>query len=409
MDLKTLIPDAILRWLTANPFFEGLLIAVGVLMLAIIAHQITIRYIVGLISVFVRRTSSTIDDILLNRGVLSRLAWVAPMLVLYNFAWLVPGAEAGIHRFSGVIIIIILLASFGALLHSAGDIYQSRSEIQGRPIKGYIQTVNLLLYLFGFVLALGVIMQESPWTLISGLGALTAVVVLVFRDAVLNFIASITISANDLVRVGDWVETSKFSADGIVISIALYTVKIQNFDNTITIVPTFRLLDESFKNWRGMQESGMRRIKRSIFIDPSTVGFLDEATMDRFAKIPNIKEYMARKREEVERTNHNQGLTDDLAHFNHGLTNIGTFRIYLETWLNSEARLIKDPPIVVRLLQPTNMGLPIEVVAFVDTTILKAYEEVQSDIFDHAVAIVPEFGLRLSKIGAPPQGESSVG
>jgi miniconductance mechanosensitive channel len=400
MDLREFLPDSILLWLRAHPFIEGVLVVVGVLLLSVLMYWVVNRYLFRLVHSLVRRTSTTADDILLHEGVLKKLSWIAPMLVIYNFAWLLPRAETMIHRLSGVAILFSILASIGAIFHSAGDIYQSRTTVQGRPIKGYVQTINLILYIVGFVIALGVIMQESPWTLISGIGAMTAVIVLVFRDAILNVIASITIATNDLVRVGDWVETSKFNADGIVISIALYTVKIQNFDKTITVIPTYRLLDESFKNWRGMQESGMRRIKRSIFIDTSTVGFLDEATMDRFAQIPAIREYMTRKREEIEQTNTNLGLTDELARFNRGLTNIGTFRIYLETWLNAEPRLKKTPPIVVRLLQPTEMGLPIEVVAFVDTTNLKAYEEVQSDIFDHVVAIAPEFGLNISS--GPP-------
>jgi miniconductance mechanosensitive channel len=331
--------------------------------------------------------------------IVARLANIVPALILARGVGLVVHLPAGlataIHNVANAFIILTIILAMNAALNLANRLYQRRPDADHRPIKGYIQVLKILLFLAGTVLVIAVVMEQSPLLLLSGLGALAAVLMLVFKDTILSLVASVQLTSNDMLRVGDWIEMPALNADGDVIDIALHTIKVQNFDKTITSIPTYRLISDSFKNWRGMQDVGVRRIKRSLFIDQSSIRFLgeeDELSLRRFAL---IDEYLIRKQGELAQSN------DQLVE--HGgdvvngrrLTNIGTFRAYVIAYLRAQTRVSGDMALLVRQLQPTAQGLPLEIYCFTATTIWSEYETIQADIFDHLLAILPEFGLRL--------------
>lgn len=276
------------------------------------------------------------------------------------------------------------------------QVYQ-RSEIsKKRPIKGYLQGILIVLYLVGATSMIAVLIDRSPWMLFSGLGAMTAVLLLVFKDSLLSLVAGIQLTANDLIRVGDWIEMPQFNTDGDVIEIALHNVKVQNWDRTITVIPAHKFLENSFKNWRGMQESGGRRIKRSLFIDLNSVRFLNEEDVKNFSHIKLIEGYLRDKIEEIGRFN--KGLDQASTHVGANLrrlTNIGTFRAYVAHYLKSHPGIHQSLTFLIRHLEPGPEGLPLEIYVFTNNTDWAVYEGIQADIFDHLLAVLPEFGLRV--------------
>jgi miniconductance mechanosensitive channel len=287
--------------------------------------------------------------------------------------------------------LLIVGASINALQDMLSE-HDARSDV---PMKSYAQIAKIIIYVIGTLMTIGVLTGQSPWALLSGLGALMAVIILVFRDTILSLVASFTIASNRLVKVGDWIEAPGFGADGDVIDIALHTVKVQNWDKTITTIPTYKLVETSFKNWRGMQESGGRRIKRAIHLDTNTVRFCDEEMLTRFEKIQYIAGYVQQRRQEVDSDNKQR--TADLSEPVNGrrLTNVGTFRAYVVAYLRNHQNIHQDMTFLVRQLAPTPQGLPLEIYVFTNTTVWSEYESIQSDIFDHLLAVVPRFDLRV--------------
>lgn len=331
--------------------------------------------------------------------IVARLANIVPALILARGVGLVVHLPAGlataIHNVANAFIILTIILAMNAALNLANRLYQRRPDAAHRPIKGYVQVLQILLFLAGAVLVIAVVMEQSPLLLLSGLGALAAVLMLVFKDTILSLVASVQLTSNDMLRVGDWIEMPALNADGDVIDIALHTIKVQNFDKTITSIPTYRLISDSFKNWRGMQDVGVRRIKRSLFIDQSSIRFLgeeDELSVRRFAL---IDDYLIRKQGELAQSNDH--LVEHGGDVVNGrrLTNIGTFRAYVIAYLRAQTRVSGDMALLVRQLQPTAQGLPLEIYCFTATTIWSEYETIQADIFDHLLAILPEFDLRL--------------
>jgi miniconductance mechanosensitive channel len=278
-------------------------------------------------------------------------------------------------------------------LSATNDIYQDYKISKTRPIKGYLQVVKIIVYVLGGVVVLATLMQKNPLVFLGGIGAMTAIIILVFRDTILSLVASVQIASNDMIRVGDWVEMPKFNADGDVIDIALHTVKIQNFDNTITRVPTSKFIDEPFKNWRAMSESGARRIKRSIFIDKSAIRFLTDDEVERFRRFTLLSDYIEKKQNELKAFNESVGAEEKVNW--RRLTNIGTLRAYIVNYLRNHPKIHQNRTLLVRQLAPTPNGLPIELYVFSKDTAWVAYEGIQSDIFDHIIALLPEFDLRL--------------
>jgi len=342
------------------------------------------------------RTSSTrLDDALLDHHVLRRVALLAPVVVVYYGVEAFPGPTQYLLQFVNAALAIVFLLIAGACINAFEDgisEYEARTDV---PIKSYTQIAKILVYGIGTLLTIAVLTGKSPWVLLSGVGALMAVLILVFRDTILSLVASFTIASNRLLKVGDWIESPTFDADGDVIGITLHTVKVQNWDKTITTIPTYKLLETSFKNWRGMQDSGGRRIKRAIYLDMNTVAFCDDDMLTRFVRFDLIAEYVRQRQQEV--TVDNSRLATDLTVPVNGrrLTNLGTFRAYVAAYLRSHPRIHQDMTFLVRQLSPTPQGLPLEIYVFTNTTAWSEYEGIQSDIFDHLLAVLPQFDLRV--------------
>jgi len=376
-------------------YLSNLIAVAGIILISLLADIITKKLLLKVLKVYVAKSKNKWDDILLEKKVFGRLAHIAPMLVIHAFAPLFPAYQSWIERFAFSYIIIIVLLAFGRLLDAVNVIYGNYEVSKIKPIKGYLQVIKIFAYVVGSILIVSVIIDRSPWILLSGIGAATAVILLVFQNSLLGFVASIQLSENNMLQIGDWIEMSAYGADGDVIDISLHTVKVQNWDNTITTIPTHALISESFKNYRRMQESGGRRIKRSIYIDITSIKFCTEEMLEEFKKIDYIQEYLANKKTEIETFNSANDIDPSNIVNGRHLTNIGTFRIYVEHYLRNHPKIHQEMIQMVRQLQPTENGLPIEIYVFTNDTAWVNYEAIQSDIFDHILAVIPEFHLRI--------------
>ena len=334
--------------------------------------------------------------------VLRRLARVVPSLVVQAGIGAVPHLDpvafAVIRNLAVALTVLQLVRTLNALLNAILQEQESRPEgarTATRSIKSYVQLGKLALALIGAIVIVAVLIDRSPLILLSGLGAMSAVLMLVFKDTILSFTAGVQLSSNDMLRVGDWIEMPQMGADGAVIDIALHTVKVQNWDKTITTIPTWRLMSESYRNWRGMSESGGRRIKRQLRIDSATVRFLSDADIDRLERIALLAPYLAAKRQAVHSANAALGEGAAVPANLRRLTNIGTFRAYVQAYLQAHPGVHQGMTLMVRMLEPTAEGVPLELYCFTATTAWVQYEAIQGDIFDHLLALLPEFDLRL--------------
>ena len=291
-------------------------------------------------------------------------------------------------------IILFAAMAIGEALGLANQLYEQRPGSASRPIKGYVQVLKILLYAGAAILIVAALMEQSPLLLLSGLGAMAAVLMLVFKDTILSLVASVQLTSNDMLRVGDWIEMPQLNADGDVIDIALHTIKVQNWDKTITTIPTHRLIAESFKNWRGMAESGGRRIKRALLLDQNCIRFLSTGERRELGRIALIRDYLDRKQDELGEWNARLGDAGREPANARRVTNIGTFRAYVVAYLRARTDIADGMTLIVRQLAPTPQGLPLEIYCFTGTTAWSDYEDIQSDIFDHLLAILPAFHLR---------------
>lgn len=385
-----------LEWLQGHSELHTLLASVGLVFAAWLANWITKRILVrGLFHLLRQFNDQKPQDF----GIIKRLANIVPALVLSNGVSAIPGlpevAITIVRNVCGGFIVLAVALALGAGLDIINLLYQRRNDARLHPIKGYLQVLKIVLYAIATILIIATLVDRSPLILLSGLGAMAAVLMLIFQDTILSLVASVQISSNDMVRVGDWIEMPQLHADGDVIDIALHTVKVQNWDKTITTIPTKRMISESFKNWRGMQQSGGRRIKRSIYLDQQSVHFLDETECQRLYRFNLLEEYMTSKRREIDEWNAKLQERGQEPVNTRRVTNIGTFRAYLERYLRSHPGINQDMTLIVRQLSPTADGLPLEIYCFTNTVAWVAYESIQSDIFDHLLAIIPEFGLRV--------------
>lgn len=363
--------NSIRLWMEANES-----IAPWVVLGAVLFSFIIARYVVGRgLTWLARSTQNQWDDVLVKHMRPNRLSWVAPLAVIYAFAYLWPQYARSLQSVSLFIILWILVLTLNALLSAANIIYESRANYSGVAIQGYLDLGKILLIGVGIILSISVFTGRSPLLLLGGLGALTAILLLIFQDTILGLVASVQIAANDLVKEGDWIEVPAFNADGDVTNMSLHTIKIQNFDKTFTVIPTHKLLEVSFKNWRGMSQSGGRRVKRSISLDIQSVRFCNEQEMARLKQMDLLKDFFTNKPSE--------------------LTNVSVFMAYVHNYLRQRPDVKKDQTIMVRQLDPGPTGLPIEIYIFTTTTAWEEYEAIQASIFDHLLAAVPEFGLRV--------------
>jgi len=363
-------------------------------MLCLVAYFITSRILLRTVSHLFKKTSTKFDDILIEERVFSKLPFLVPLVILYNSKDLLYWNNL-LDRVILSTIALIFLYSLNALINALNEMFKLTDLSKKFSIKSYTQIGKLLINIFGIIVVIAVLTGNSPVYLLSGLGALTAVLILVFKDTILSLVSSVQISSNDLFKVGDWVEAPQFGADGDVIDIALHSVKIQNWDKTISVIPTNKLIDSSFKNWRGMAESGGRRIKRSINIDMSSIKFCTNEMIGRYSKYNVIANYIKVKLEEVQRFNIENNITDESLINGRSLTNIGTFRAYIEGYLRNHNKIHDEMTFLVRQLSPSANGLPIEIYVFSNDTDWLNYEKIQADIFDHLLAVVSEFELKV--------------
>ena len=354
---------------------------------AILSYFIVKKILVRVINTFLRKTKNKLDDILIDSKVFNQLAFIAPALVIIYSKDIInipPEITQIISAYIGLNITFVIIKLFTVV----NSVYNTFEIASTRPIKGYIQLFQVIIGFLGVVASVYIAMGKSPLGFISGLGAMTAILMLIFRETILSFIAGMQIMFNDLIHKGDWIEVPRFGADGDVIDIALYNVTVQNFDKTVVSIPTSKLLDGSFKNWRGMKEAGGRRIKRSINIDQTSIKFLNSSEIENFRGIKLISEYIDSKLQE--------DIDPNGADINkRKLTNLGTFRAYVISYLKNHKDIRDDMTLLVRQLPPSPDGLPIEIYVFTETTDWGLYEGIQADIFDHLLAAVNDFDLKV--------------
>ena len=350
------------------------------------------------------RTSTFIDDLFLDKKFLNRLSYVI-VFIIFNILTATP--EFSIDLFKNVIVSRLIDAAFallvGLTILEVLSVFNKISEkidvLKDRPIKGYIQILKIIISAFVVIIIFAIVTGQSVAYYISGLGALTAVLLLVFQDTILSFVASVQIGQNDIIKIGDWIEVPEFGADGDVVDIALHTVKVQNWDKTITTIPTSKIVNTSVKNWRAMSEYGGRRIKRSLLIDISSIKFLTPKEISELEKLAPLKEYISFKNNELSEFNASIENPDNNIE-TRKLTNIGTYRAYIESYLKQNSNLNTETmTFLVRQLPSSPEGVPLEIYTFTKTTEWEAYEKIQSDIFDHLFAILPKFGLRVFQNG----------
>lgn len=368
-------------------------------LIAVIAFYIFKYGLIRLITKLITKTKSNLDDVLIKQKVFSRIAYLLPAYLLYTLTPQAladyPMVNSAIVTATAVVMVTLVALILMAIINSLLEIYHSFSVSRQIPIQGFAQVAKIVTWLIALITIAALILGESPLKLFAGLGAMTAVLMLVFKDPILGFVAGIQLSSNRMVGIGDWVDIPQHNASGDILEIGLTTVKVQNFDNTITTVPTQSLINDSFKNWRGMQESAGRRIKRSIYIDVNSIQFCDDEALERYSKIEYIKEYIQAKHDEVKQHNQQSGTYKESQANGRRLTNIGTFRAYVLAYLKHHPQINQKLTILARQLAPTEGGLPIEVYAFSADKDWANYEAIQADIFDHLFAVVSEFDLKL--------------
>jgi miniconductance mechanosensitive channel len=372
---------------------------VAVLLAAVLSYWVVRHFIVAAATGLIDRTRTKWDDRILSEHTLKLFAHLVPAMILYD---LTPSALNGldntvlvIRAAAQIYMVVILMLVLDSLLSSVEVIYREYRAAREIPIKGFIQVLKIVIYFIALILIISILINKTPLYLLSGIGALAAVLMLIFRDSILGFVAGIQLAANRMVSVGDWIEMPKYGADGDVLEVALTTVKVQNWDKTITTIPTYALISDSFKNWRGMSESGGRRIKRAVSIDMTSIRFCDHEMLQRFAKINYISAYIETKKNELKAFNQEMEVDDSSLVNGRRMTNIGTFRAYVKAYLENHPMINKDMTFLVRQLSPGANGLPIEIYVFSKDKAWANYEAIQADIFDHILAVVPEFDLRV--------------
>lgn len=391
MEILNSIKNLLVSWGMAPGTADALdhFIAFTVLVLiALAADQVCRRVVLKAVAQLVKKTKATWDDVVFDHKVMVRLSHIVVPLIIYLF---IPVAFADtnaatvdiIQRICMVLIILSLLFFAHAFMGAVYSVYSATGRYRNRPLKGMVQTVQVALWLVGIIVIIGQLTGQEVLSLLGGLGAMSAVLMLVFKDTIMGFVSGVQLSANNMLKVGDWIKMPKYGVDGTVTEVSLTTVKVRNWDNTVATLPPYMLVSEMFENWNAMRESGGRRVKRSINIDMNSVCFCTPEMLEEYRKIDLLKEYMSQEHEDP-------------------LTNLGVFRAYLVAWLRSRPVVNTDLHCMVRQLQPTEYGIPLELYFFSRIKDWVPYEGVQSDVFDYVLAVVPRFGLRVFQL---PSGE----
>jgi miniconductance mechanosensitive channel len=401
------LKTSIIEWLIGLNLSEGAAILItdfsffaGLLILSAFSYIIAKKVLINIIKKLTQKSKTKWDDIFAEKGVFNILAYFIPLYVLYTFTPItlsyypifVSGAEA---IFSALMILTILI-TINAALNAFNEIYNSFTIAKTRSIKGYVQVIKIVVFTIGSILILTNLFGiDNPAGIVGGLGAFSAVLLLVFKDPILGFVGGIQLSANNMLSPGDWISMPEYHADGTVIDIALTTVKVQNWDKTISTIPTYSLISESFRNWKGMEDSGGRRIKRHFFIDMKSIRFCSKEMLTKYEKVEYVKQYVEETEKALQEYNKSRNIDDSVLVNGRRQTNIGVFRAYLRGYLHNHPKIHDEMTFLIRQLQPSEKGLPIEVYVFSKEQDWAKYEDLQSDIFDHVLAVVPEFDLRV--------------
>mgnify|MGYP000968467434 FL=1 len=395
------INEILLSWGFSQSWADDLtsgIILVVILAIAFLGDAICRHIILTAVARLVKKTKATGDDMVFERKVLTDVSHlVAPILlyILLPLAISNLGLLSFIQRICMIYIIAVFLKFISSLLTALFHVYSEKEQFRDRPLKGLLQTVQVILFFIGGIIIVSILIDKSPMVLLTGLGASAAVLMLVFKDSIMGFVSGIQLSANNMLRVGDWIQMPKYGADGTVIEVTLNTVKVRNWDNTITTIPPYALVSDSFQNWRGMQESGGRRIKRSIRIDMNSVKFCTPEMLAKYKKIQLLKDYIEETEKVIEDYNKEHGIDNSILVNGRRQTNLGVFRAYLTNYLKSLPTVNQDLTCMVRQLQPTEQGIPLELYFFSAIKAWVPYEGVQADVFDHVLAIIPEFDLHV--------------
>lgn len=361
----------------------------------------------------IRKSKTRIDDFLIHNRVLKYFTHIIPLVIAKQLLPLIfrgfPNWTSTTITIVDVLIIFAVTTFVKSLFYTLKDVLNTRKRFTGKPLDSYFQVISILLYMVCGILIFSELTGVEPYGLLTALGAASAIVILIFKDTILGFVASIQVSSNDMVRVGDWIEMTKYGADGTVLQINLSTVKVQNFDKTVTTIPTYALISDSFKNYRTMQKSGGRRIKRSLNIKMGSIRFLEEHEIEDLKRIKLLKSFIVERQQEIANYNHTH--VDDPTMLVNGrrMTNIGLFREYIKRYLLNNPRIHKQFNLMVRHMQPTEHGLPVEIYAFTTTTEWPVYEGIMADIFDHVLAVVPYFHLEIFELPSATDLRSVVG
>jgi miniconductance mechanosensitive channel len=384
---------------TSHKIYWTIGLFLSMVFLSLLIWYFTRQILLGIVYSFAAKTKTIFDDKLVENKFFGSFSHLLPLLFMDYFFSIVlfafPHFLNLAIRFNEVLIALVLLVSTRRMLNAFGDLLKSRPALEGKPINSYIQTVKIIVSIVFIIIMLSLLTNQSPVFFLTSLGAMTAILLLVFKDTILGFVGSIQLSANDMVRVGDWVTVEKYGADGDVIEINLTTVKIQNFDKTITTIPTYSFISDSFKNWRGMSESDGRRIKRAIKIQIDSVKFASPELLEKLEKVTILSDFLKKTKDEIDAFNLEHGLTDENQIHARKQTNIGLFRGYLEHYLKHNPEINTKMTLMVRQLAPTEYGVPIEIYCFTKSKEWIQYEIVMADIFDHVFSIVKKFELRV--------------
>ncbi len=371
----------------------------ALVILSLLTFYIARRIFLGIIHRATSRSKTNWDDILAEQKFFRLLAYLVPSYIIYKFTPYVlepyPSVASLITTAMVIYMITVVLLVINAFLNALAIIYQDFQVAKTRPIKGYVQVAKIVVYLIGGIIIISSLFDKNPLGIIGGLGAFSAVLLLVFKDPILGFVAGIQLSANNMLAPGDWITMPKYEADGTVIDVALTTVKVQNWDKTISTIPTYALISDSFKNWRGMEESGGRRIKRSINIDMQSIRFCTPEMLKKYSRYQHVTDYVAQKEKEIQAYNEEHQVDNSVLVNGRRQTNIGVFRAYLRGYLHRHPSIHDGMTFLIRQLQPNEKGLPIEIYVFSKIQEWSKYEDLQSDIFDHILAVIPEFDLRV--------------
>ncbi|MBU0676376.1 MAG: mechanosensitive ion channel family protein [Proteobacteria bacterium] len=376
--------------------------SIGILILAMffaLSMFLARRLLVPSLEALVRRSSNRWDDTLAQRGFFRRLGALLPLVILFAAADFVFTEQillaSIIKRLTLAVLVAFSIRGIISFLDAVLDIYHASDDAPRLPVRGFLEAMKIVITILAVIFVIAILIDQSPWGIMSLLGGLTAVLILVFKDTLLGFVASIQISANDMVREGDWIEMPQYGADGDVIDVSIHTVKVRNWDKTITTIPTYALVSNSFKNWRGMSESGGRRIKRALYVDMNSIRFCSPGMLEKFARFNLLKEYLSTRQVEIDLFNQENQLDTATVVNGRRQTNIGIFRAYIVAYLKANPKIHQGMTFLVRHLPPGPQGLPIEIYVFSNDQVWANYEAIQADIFDHLLAALPEFELRV--------------